>query len=167
MKKVLLIRHAKSSWDHPGLSDHQRPLADRGMRDAPTMGKRLVKRGVMPDLILSSDAVRALETASMIAREVAYPISQIRSTQDLYHASARSMLSVIKSIPSGIDTLFLVGHNPGMNDFTALMGFEIENLPTAGQFGFTFDLIGWDKVHPKNAKFWFMDYPKLKFPDIL
>ncbi len=167
MKKVLLIRHAKSSWSHPALSDHQRPLAERGRRDAPKMGRRLVIRDIMPDLILSSDAVRALKTAMVIAKELSYPVSKILRTQRLYHASAQSMLSLITTTSNDIGTLFVVGHNPGMNDFITLMGCKIDNLPTAGQFGFSFDIGDWKEAHPNKASFWFMDYPKLEFPDIL
>lgn len=167
MKKLLLIRHAKSSWDYPGLSDHQRPLAKRGIKDAPTMGRRLVNRGVMPDLIISSDAVRALETAMVIANELSYPARQIVKSERLYHASVNSLLSVIKATSPEIRTLFIIGHNPGMNDFIAFMGCEIDNLPTAGQFGLSFEVNNWKGVGPRQAAFWFMDYPKLKFPDIL
>ncbi len=167
MKRLLLIRHAKSSWEHQGLSDHQRPLANRGLRDAPEMGKRLLARKVKPDMILSSNAVRAMETALLIAKELSFPIRGIKRTDRLYHASARAILSTIKDNRLEGDTLFVIGHNPGMNDFIALMGGEIDNLPTSGQYGFSFDVSSWGEVSPEKAHFWFLDYPKLKFPDIL
>jgi phosphohistidine phosphatase len=167
MKKLLLIRHAKSSWDNPLLPDHQRPLSKRGLRDAPEMGKRLVNKKVTPDLILSSDAVRAMHTALLIAKELVYPKSKVDSTREMYHASAKGILSVIRGTSPTIETLFLVGHNPGINDLISLFGEEIENLPTSGQFGFLFDVEDWENTSPKNAHFWFFDYPKLKPPHIL
>ena len=159
MKKIILIRHAKSAWDNPWLDDHDRPLAPRGLKDAPTMGKRLHARGIHPDLILSSTAVRALETAQIIARELDYP-GEIKAEKKLYHASASGILKVLQIQSDTLHTVFLVGHNPGLNDLISLLGGSIDNLPTSGQYGFQADIIHWNDLDRKNTRFWFLDYPK-------
>ncbi len=160
MKNLVIIRHAKSSWDDPLLNDHQRPLADRGLRDAPKMGNRLKKKGIIPDAMISSDAERAKATALITAESLDFPKEKIRFTPYLYHASASDMLSEIKKTADSVHTLFVFGHNPGENDLIWKLGGEIDNLPTSGQFGFKFDVNSWSDIGKKNAKFWFFDYPK-------
>lgn len=81
-------------------------------------------------------------------------------THDLYHASATKILRVVQQTDDAIQTLFIYGHNPGFNDFICEMGYEIDNLPTAGQFGFQFDAVSWKNISVKNVKKWFFDYPK-------
>lgn len=160
MKKLVLIRHAKSSWDQPFLSDHKRPLADRGLRDAPRMAQRLKKRGIQADGITSSDAERAKITAYITAEQLKFPREKILLTHDLYHASVSEILHVVQQTDDSIGTLFIFGHNPGFNDFVWEMGFKIDNLPTAGQFGFQFETNSWKNISSKNVKNWFFDYPK-------
>jgi phosphohistidine phosphatase len=160
MKKLVIIRHAKSSWDEPFLSDHERPLAERGLKDAPKMAKRLIKENIFPDAILSSDAERAKTTAIIIAKEMDFPSKKIAFTKELYHASVSQILSEIKKTDESVTTLFLFGHNPGLNDLIWKLGGEIDNLPTSGQFGFQFDVKSWGEIGVKNAKIWFFDYPK-------
>lgn len=160
MKKLVIIRHAKSSWDEPFLNDHERPLADRGLRDAPKMGNRLKKADIFPDAIISSNAERAKATALITAEQVKFPTHKIRFTPNLYHASAATILSEIKKTDNSVKTLFVFGHNPGQNDLIWKLGGEIDNLPTSGQFGFKFDVDNWSDIDSKNAKVWFFDYPK-------
>jgi phosphohistidine phosphatase len=160
MKKLVIIRHAKSSWDDPFLNDHERPLADRGLRDAPKMAKRLKKEKIYPDAIISSDAERAKMTTLMTAESLDVPTKKIDFKKDLYHGSLNQIMSEIKKTGDNVKTLFLVGHNPGLNDLIWKLGGEIDNLPTAGQFGLKFDIKSWDEISAKNAKFWFFDYPK-------
>lgn len=160
MKKLLLCRHAKSAWDNPFLNDHKRPLADRGMEDAPIMAQRLKRKNILPEKILSSDAKRAESTALITAENLGFPNNKIHFTSKLYHASATSVLSVIKDTPDQVETLFLFGHNPGLNDLIELLDGEMDNLPTCGQFGFIFEADNWKAIHRSNAKFWFFDYPK-------
>lgn len=162
MKKLLLYRHAKSSWDDPLLHDHQRPLAHRGLRDAPFMAQKLKKKGISPDFILSSDAARAKATALITAENLHFPKGKIEFTPGLYHASARSILSLIRDTDNKHGVLFLFGHNPGLNEVIEFLGGEIDNLPTCGQFGFTFNSENWSEVSPENATVWFFDYPKSK-----
>src|SRR5437899_11500650 len=98
MKTLFLVRHAKSSWDDTALPDKDRPLNDRGKRDAPKMGERLAKRGVTPDLILSSPAKRALETAQIIAKKLDYKLADIVVDERLYATGADDLLDVIRKL---------------------------------------------------------------------
>ena len=160
MKKLVIIRHAKSSWDDPFLSDHSRPLAERGIKDAPKMAKRLKKEKIYPDAIISSDAERAKATAIITAENLDFSPKKIDFIKNLYHGSVSQILSEIKKTDDEVKTLFLIGHNPGLNDTIWKLGGEIDNLPTAGQFGFKFDVKSWEKLNGKNAKLWFFNYPK-------
>lgn len=114
MKTLLLIRHAKSSWDVPSLVDEARPLSERGKRDAPEMGRRLERRGIHPDLILSSPAVRARTTAELIARELDADETLVVDHR-LYATSADGLLDVIRAQDDTVDCLLVVGHNPEMD----------------------------------------------------
>ncbi len=163
MKNLVLIRHAKSAWDQPFLSDHRRPLAERGLRDAPRMAQRIKKRGIFPDAMISSDAERAKSTAFITAEQLKFPREKIILTQHLYHAGASQILQLVQQCKETDQTLFIYGHNPGFNDFIWEMGFQIDNLPTAGQFGLRFDTNSWKNIGPENAQKWFFDYPKKEF----
>ncbi|MGY6520982.1 MAG: SixA phosphatase family protein [Mongoliitalea sp.] len=160
MKKLLLIRHAKSSWENLFLSDHARPLALRGLRDAPIMGLRLKDKNVSPDLVISSDAERAKETAFLISKILDYPKQKVVLTKELYHASALEMLAVIRQAESAINTLFLFGHNPGMNDLMWKLKGTMGNLPTTGIFAVKAAIADWKYFDVDKVEFWFEDYPK-------
>ncbi|MEX2513733.1 MAG: histidine phosphatase family protein [Cyclobacteriaceae bacterium] len=162
MKKLLLCRHAKSSWDHPGLNDHQRPLAPRGLKDAPIMAGRLLKKGFLPDHIISSDAKRAIETAEIFAQILGFEVSDIQKTSELYQANVTEILKVIKKIPDSVDSLLLFGHNPELTDFLEYLGEDLDNLPTCGVFGFEFAIDQWRDLSGENARFWYYDFPKNK-----
>lgn len=160
MKKLVLIRHAKSSWDTPFLTDHARPLSKRGNQNAPEMGRRLKEKGIKPDLIISSDAVRTQETAVFIAAALGYPFSNIRFTSQLYHASAPEILKSIRQVGSQVEVLLVIGHNPGFNDLMWLMNGTLDNLPTTGVFAVQSNISYWKDFDPKKTVRWFEDYPK-------
>lgn len=162
MKKLLLCRHAKSSWEYPELVDHLRPLANRGLRDAPLMAERLLEKGIFPELILTSDAIRARETAAIFTKKMGLSPQLIQEKPQLYHASTSGILGHVKLISDNIHTVFVFGHNPGFNEFIHHFGGDIGNLPTSGVYGLAFDVIHWAEIHPKNGKFWYYDYPKRK-----
>lgn len=162
MKKVYLIRHAKSSWEEPWSNDHDRPLAPRGLRDAPKMGKRLKLKGIIPDKIISSTALRAKETAELIAEELKFPVKKIDFDSRLYHASASTYLHFIRQQDDKIDCLFVIGHNPGMNELIHHLGIDLDNLPTAGICGFESKENSWSDFKPKKTKMIYLDYPKKK-----
>ena len=132
-KELLLVRHAKSSWDDPYLDDHDRPLNDRGLRNAPEMGKRLQGWSIRPDVWISSTALRAMTTAEILAKQVGFPPDQIQRSKDLYHASAPDLQEFIAELDDQIDSAMLFGHNPGMTSLVAnLYGLTIDNIPTCG-----------------------------------
>jgi phosphohistidine phosphatase len=160
MKKLLIIRHAKSSWKDPYLEDHERPLSPRGSKDMPKMAHRLKSKSIFPDLIYASDAVRAEATALLLVQHLALPMTSITLTRDLFHASSNTILAKIHSCPDTYGSLAIIGHNPGLNELIWSLGENIDNLPTAGIFGITFNTDKWKTVSSKNSKFWFFDYPK-------
>ncbi|MCB1203095.1 MAG: histidine phosphatase family protein [Verrucomicrobiae bacterium] len=132
MKEILLIRHGKSDWDHPGLSDHDRPLNNRGRRDAPRMAAALRERGVVPGSIVTSTANRAATTAEVVAEGLDVPGERIIRIPDLYLASPRTILRVIQGLDESTDTVLLFGHNPGMHETVNLLceGGYVEEFPT-------------------------------------
>lgn len=162
MKKIILVRHAKSAWNNPLLDDHDRPLADRGIADAPKMAKRLKKREIIPDLILSSTALRAAETAKITAKILDYPVKNILWEKGLFHASPNQILKIIRTQRDSADTIFVFGHNPGFNDLIGYLGGDLDNLPTSGQFGFKLNSMHWADLKPESANVWFLDFPKNK-----
>ncbi|PZX46453.1 SixA phosphatase family protein [Algoriphagus chordae] len=160
MKKIILVRHGKSAWDDPNLADHDRPLADRGLDNVPEMGLRLIEKGILPDLILSSTATRASQTAEILASVLHLPTSKITYDKNLYHASAAMILKCIQRQDDSHELIFVVGHNPGMNEFIDFFGGNLDNLPTSGQYGLLVDTNHWIQLRPESSRFWFIDYPK-------
>jgi phosphohistidine phosphatase len=130
MKTLLILRHAKSSWDEPHLSDHDRPLSKRGKLDAPRMGQLLCEEGLVPDLILSSTACRARATAKSVAGTCGYE-KDIQFSRDLFHADVETYLWILEEIPEEAGCVMIVGHNPGMEELLDFLTGESEWLPTA------------------------------------
>ena len=160
MKKIILIRHAKSDWDNPSLPDYDRPLADRGLRDAPQMAISLKNRGVHLDLICSSTAQRAKQTACITAAVLGYQESEIKWEKSLYHASASYLLQFIQSQSDQVQTLVLVGHNPGLTELINILGVKLDNLPTSGQFAFSLSTDHWKELSRDTCTFAWWDSPK-------
>lgn len=161
MKTLVIVRHGKSSWDDPSLSDHQRPLAKRGLRDGPIMGARLMDWGPPVDKVISSSAVRALATAELVTQEMGLPWDEIQVEDDLYHASETEMLELIQEQENYLDGLMLFGHNPGMtylvNDLSNL---DLDNLPTCGVVILQFDVESWTEIGDVQASCAEFDFPK-------
>ena len=131
MKKLYIIRHAKSSWKDTTLDDFERPLNKRGQKDVPLMAKRLKEKNVIPDLIISSPALRAKTTAKLIAKELNFK-KQITYDADIYEADTNEIFDTIRKIDESCNIVFLIGHNPSLNAFVhALVDFK-ENIPTCG-----------------------------------
>jgi phosphohistidine phosphatase len=114
-KILLLLRHGKSSWDDPNLSDSERPLNNRGKQNASTMGNFLKKENIVPDLIISSTAKRANKTATIIAKKSGYD-KKILESNLLYGATADDYISVIRNINNDHEMVLLVGHNPTIEE---------------------------------------------------
>lgn len=163
MKNLTIVRHAKSSWDYPGLSDRDRPLNKRGERDAPIMGQRIADAGVRPSLIISSPAARAWETAKIVADALNYPREFLQREDDLYHASVNDILDVIADQDNGFNNLMLVGHNPGLTDFVNFLSPRLtSNLPTAGVVSVKIDRDHWNLHDRPDTELVLHDYPKKK-----
>jgi phosphohistidine phosphatase len=162
MKTLFLIRHAKSSWDDPALSDKDRPLGDRGRRDAPRMGKRLAKRNVKPDLILSSPARRALTTAEIIAKKLDYKRKDIAVDDRLYASAVDGLLNVIHGLGDKLERVILFGHNPELTELAHRLSGEITHMPTCAVAEFTFNTKSWSKMVKANLAKVALDYPKKK-----
>ncbi|MEM7108960.1 MAG: histidine phosphatase family protein [Bacteroidota bacterium] len=163
MKTVYLVRHAKSSWDYPELTDHDRPLNKRGKRDAPEMGRRLKEKGILPDLMISSTALRAMTTCEIIAGAIGYPNDKIIGDRNVFHAGTQKLLQIIKNVTDSSRSLMLFGHNPGFTDFAnRLANTDIWNIPTCGVFACEFDLSHWHEVEFQSGNLLFYDYPKKK-----
>lgn len=162
MKELLVIRHAKSSWANPGQDDFDRPLNDRGHRDAAEMAERMVKRGVKIDRLISSPAVRALTTAGYFAKAFHQKASAIVQTEALYQAPSKVYYEVMKAIPNELNTIAIFAHNPGITDFVLeTETARIDNMPTCAIFGIRLHTDDWAKARTCAKEFWFFDYPKL------
>jgi phosphohistidine phosphatase len=161
MKTLYLLRHAKSSWEFDHLSDHDRPLNKRGRNDAPLMGQKMAERNIRPDLILTSPAVRALSTASLVAKELGHDLEKIAVEERAYHADEFELLQIIQETPQKVEELMFVGHNEGLTDLVNhLSPSPLDNVPTTGIVSLSFDCSSWTEIHPQNARFNFFDYPK-------
>lgn len=164
MKTLYIVRHAKSSWDYPELSDIDRPLNKRGEKDAPEMGRRLNQRDIFPDLMISSPANRALTTCKVIASALDYPQESIEVNDRVYHAGENRLLDVVRNADDTWLSVMIFGHNPGFTDFANSLTDEyIDNIPTCGVFACTFDVDRWQEVDFGKGKKLFFDYPKKKF----
>ena len=161
MKLLILVRHAKSSWDDPDLEDIDRPLNNRGKKDAPEMGQRLFKQGIIPDRVISSPARRALSTAKKITKELNYPKENIQVKEEIFEAGPDNLLLLIRNIQDNPGTLMVFGHNPSITEFAnALTGINIHNIPTCGVVSIQFDVNEWSEIDYRKGKLVFFDYPK-------
>jgi phosphohistidine phosphatase len=167
MKTLLIVRHAKSSWDDASMSDFDRPLNDRGKRDAPAMAKRLVHSGLAIDRFVTSPAKRARQTADAFAHEFGKKEKKIRLVQELYHASEPVFESVIRDLDDEDDTVAIFSHNPGITAFvnTLTTVVRIDNVPTCGVFAVNCDTQHWKEFRSAGPQFLFFDYPKAEGRD--
>lgn len=164
MKNLVIVRHAKSSWDDSSLADFDRPLNKRGLRDAPYMGKVLSDKDFKPDLIISSPANRAFTTAKFIAEKMGYNIEKIRTEENIYSSSAAAIVKIIRSVDDSVGNLALFGHNPDITYLSSLLtGNIFDNVPTCGMVGIRFDVDQWKLINEENGKMVFFEYPKKYF----
>ena len=160
MKTLLIVRHAKSSWNDHTLSDFDRPLNDRGQKDAPEMAERLVKRKVPIDMFVSSPAKRAKKTALAFTKAYGRDKDEIVFVESLYHATENEFFNVISQLPETANSAAVFSHNPGITDFVnRLTDIRVDNVPTCGVFAVTFDG-QWQSFKQTPKQFLFFDYPK-------
>ena len=157
MKRLYLLRHAKSSWDDPTLADHDRPLAPRGRRAAKVMAKHLGRKGISPELVLCSPSMRTRQTLKRLAPGLGKK-ADVQIEPKLYAAPARDLLEVLHKVPDEVESVMLIGHNPGIQDLALSLagaGSEIPRLrskfPTAALA--TLELNGtWRELAPGSAE---------------
>jgi phosphohistidine phosphatase len=167
VKKLYLIRHAKSSWDNPEIDDFNRPLNSRGEKDAPKMGRRLKEKRLTPDIVVSSPAVRALDTCKIICEVLSFNKTKIIENKSLYHASEEEILRVVRSLRDRTgdeeENVLLFGHNPGLTDFAnRLLEEKILNIPTTGIVCAELAIRKWEDADWGCGKMLFFDFPKNK-----
>lgn len=161
MKTLILVRHAKSSWSGVGLDDFDRPLNDRGKRDAPEMAKRLLNKNLHIDLLVSSPAKRAKKTATLFAQELNYDTDNIVFIDALYLAGSEDFLSAITACPDSASSVVVFSHNPGITEFAnSLTDARIDDMPTCAAVGITIAADRWSDFEKSPKKFLFFDYPK-------
>jgi len=160
MKSLLLIRHAKSSWDF-NVDDFERPLNERGNKNAPEMAKRLIKKDVKIDAFVSSPAKRALSTATYFAEEYGKKVKNIVIVPALYNAAAESFSTAIEDLDDDNKTVAVFSHNPGITEFAnSLTDTRIDDMPTCAVFALKVDIKKWKDFREAKKEFWFFDYPK-------
>lgn len=165
MKKLFLVRHAKSSWDNPDIDDFDRPLNERGEKDAPHMAKLVRQREVFPDRMISSPAVRALTTCQVFAKALDFDQRKIETIDRLYHASSGTWFKILQSLKEHKgdkeDIALVFGHNPGITEFAnELLNAHIDNIPTCGIVTATLNIDQWSDLSPGCGNLNSFDYPK-------
>jgi len=162
-KRLSILRHAKSSWDDRRLSDHDRPLNKRGLRDAPALGLRLKDEGIIPNRILASSAERAQETARLVGKPLGFTADTIHTNEGMYLASAGTLTDIASECDDKIEHLMIVAHNPGMTDLVnRLSNVQLDNLPTCGIFCIDFDIDSWQQLPGSSGICNWYHYPKLQ-----
>lgn len=162
MKTLIVVRHAKSSWDDIHQPDFERPLNERGKKDAPEMAKRVKEKGVTPDLIVSSPARRAKRTAKYFAEEFGISKEEILYGEELYHdAVTATYEKVIATLDDKKNTAAIFSHNPGITEFVnTLCRVTVDDMPTCAVFAVAADTDSWASFKEAEKSFLFFDYPK-------
>ena len=151
MKTLFVLRHAKSSWDHPELSDFERPLNRRGEKAAPRIGAEMAVRGYNPAIIISSPAVRAKQTTALVA-DAAGLESQIVYNRSIYGSGVSALVYIVSEIPDDFDSAMIVGHNPGFEHLVAALSGESHRMPTAALAVIDFDASSWTEIESGSGK---------------
>jgi phosphohistidine phosphatase len=162
MKELILVRHAKSDWGTEFLKDVDRPLNERGYRDAYFMSRWFSENHGKPAKILSSTATRALNTALIFARTMEYDMTNFSIDKNIYEAPAKRLISIICSQPDTIDSLAIFCHNPGITEACNLLTreFYVDNVPTCGIAGIKFSVSSWQEIADKQGEAAFFRFPK-------
>ena len=161
MKKLTLIRHAKSDWHSESQTDFDRPLNERGKKAAPLMGKRLSARDNFPDLLICSPAKRTRQTAKKIAKQLAYPENAIELREEIYEATLDTLIELTKELPDQHAHVMLIGHNPGFSEFGEWFTGEAPDwLPTCGLLELELPVANWAAIEQGCATLLLYDFPK-------
>lgn len=161
MKQLLLVRHAKSDWSSNARSDFDRPLNKRGHRDAPEMAERLLNQHLIPQLIVSSPAMRAITTAKYFADTLGIDEKEIETEPAIYEASAAALLKVINNLNNSYDFVAMFGHNPGMTNLAInLCDTAVYDMPTCGMILIEFPFDDWKMISQDTGSEKLYDFPK-------
>jgi phosphohistidine phosphatase len=160
MKTLYLIRHAKSSWKTEGQDDYDRPLNNRGERDAPLMAAVMKHRKEIPQLLLSSSACRAQQTAQAFAAHLAGENPELVFEKKLYLAGSGTILEIVNHLEDRFDTVAIFAHNPGMSNAVEYFSNEVVDMPTTGIVRIDFGVDSWKEVSGSTGMFRYFDYPK-------
>lgn len=166
MKQLILVRHAKSDWGNPGLSDFDRPLNERGKKDAPAMAQRLLDKKIKIDAFIASPARRAAKTAKIFAAAFKQKKDDIVFVDKLYLAETATFFTVIENIDDKLNSIAMFSHNYGITDFAnQLTDACIDNIPTCGVFAIKIYSDTWSNFREAKKEFYFFDYPKAGVQD--
>lgn len=161
MKTLVLIRHAKSSWKGEGLTDFERPLNERGLRDAPEMAVRLKARDFKIDGFISSPAIRAKKTAKLFMEVLNGNDNELLLVPELYDASLLSFKKVVENISDTLDTVAMFAHNPAITDYVNSLGTTpVHDMPTCAVYAVEINGESWIDIQVVEKEFLFFDYPK-------
>lgn len=161
MKQLTIVRHAKSSWDLPEMEDYYRPLNPRGVKNSYAIGDELAVRGVFPDLVVTSPAVRAMNTSIIISRKLDFSLERIEANANMYEASVTDVMKIISGINDSVTHAMLVGHNPTLTMLiNRLQKKPLDNLPTCGVYHLEFDISSWSEIYDAKGKVQFALFPK-------
>lgn len=165
LKTLILVRHAKSDWGNPGLDDIERPLNERGKKDAPAMARRLLDKKVKIGLFVTSPAKRAARTAKTFAEEYGVKKKHLIFREELYLPAPDVFYEVLAGMDDDINDIAVFSHNNGITDFAnQLTTTRIDNIPTCGVFAVKADVDSWKDFKEAKKEFWFFDYPKAISP---
>jgi len=158
MKRLMIVRHAKSDWDDASLSDFDRTLNHRGKKAAPDMAGRLLKKNIIPQYILSSPAVRAKTTANIFAETLG--LAEPSYNKHIYEASYSTLLSIVNGLPDAYNFVAIFGHNPGLSNLLYTLTGEAYDMPTCTVAIVDFELESWKLISADTGSLSYYDYPK-------
>lgn len=157
MKKLLLIRHAKATHE-TGYQDFERPLKYSGLQDAALMAARLHENGFIPQLLISSPALRTISTANVFSEHLAVPRAE--EIKGIYEADLDGLVNIVNELPDAYDFIGLVGHNPGISQLLYYLTSQLQDVPTCTVALIEFDVKEWDAIKSAGGKLIYYDYPK-------
>ena len=161
-KILLVVRHAKSSWEIGTLSDFERSLNERGKKDAPMMAKRLIDKKIKIDAFVASPAKRAKKTAELFCEQYHQPTDSIEFISSLYHAGEEDFYAVVEQLDDRFDTVAIFSHNPGITYFVNTLSeqVQVDDMPTCGIYAIKVHTKKWSDFKKAKKEFLFFDYPK-------
>jgi len=161
MKTLFITRHAKSSWEHPVLSDLERPVIENGVIKTRKIIDFFIQKKITVDMIMCSHATRAIETAYLLADGFNYPREHIDINPNLYECSEESLLNEVLALPNNKDNIIIIGHNPALTQFANFfLRQKIDFLPTSAVVSISFDTTQWEKILTCPERLNFMAFPK-------